>query len=173
MIRGLFIGRFQPFHKGHLKVVKNILAKVDELVIVIGSAQYSHQPENIFTAGERITMIKMALEEAKLDSERCYLIPLIDTMVHSIWVSHVKSHVPQFEVVFTNEPLTKRLFKEANMKVEEIPKYDRKICSSTEVRRRMINGEDWEELVPKAVADYINCIDGVGRLKDLFKTDKV
>jgi len=76
-------------------------------------------------------------------------------------------------VVFTNEPLTKRLFKEANMKVEEIPKYDRKICSSTEVRRRMINGEDWEELVPKAVADYINCIDGVGRLKDLFKTDKV
>jgi len=35
--RGLFVGRFQPFHKGHLRAVKDILGKVDELVIVVGS----------------------------------------------------------------------------------------------------------------------------------------
>jgi nicotinamide-nucleotide adenylyltransferase len=173
MSRGLYIGRFQPFHKGHLEVVKNILEKVDELVIVIGSAQYSHQPENVFTAGERMTMIAMALEEAKLDSGRCHVVPVIDTMVHSVWVSHVESYVPKFEVVFTNEPLTKRLFNEANIKVEEIPKYKRNVYSSTEARRRMIDGENWEELVPKSVAGYINSIDGVERLRDLFKTDKV
>ncbi|MEM3766696.1 MAG: adenylyltransferase/cytidyltransferase family protein, partial [Candidatus Bathyarchaeia archaeon] len=31
--RGLFVGRFQPFHKGHLHVIKEILSEVDELVI--------------------------------------------------------------------------------------------------------------------------------------------
>jgi nicotinamide-nucleotide adenylyltransferase len=172
-VRGLYIGRFQPFHKGHLQVVEHLLEKVDELVIVIGSAQYSHQLENVFTAGERITMIKLALEEAELNSGRCYIVPVIDTMVHSVWVSHVISYVPRFDLVFTNEPLTRRLFVEAGFKVEAIPKYERDIYSSTEVRRRMINGEGWEELVPRAVARYIRSIDGVERLRDLLKSDKV
>ncbi|MEM1589096.1 MAG: adenylyltransferase/cytidyltransferase family protein, partial [Candidatus Bathyarchaeia archaeon] len=47
--RGLFVGRFQPFHKGHLQAVKEILDEVDELVIVVGSAQYSHRIDNPFT----------------------------------------------------------------------------------------------------------------------------
>jgi len=47
--RGLFVGRFQPFHLGHLGVVKDILNEVDELVIVVGSAQYSHRIDNPFT----------------------------------------------------------------------------------------------------------------------------
>jgi nicotinamide-nucleotide adenylyltransferase len=170
--RGLYVGRFQPFHKGHLKVVELLLGKVDELVIVIGSAQYSHQLDNVFTAGERITMIKEALDEAKLDSCSCYIVPLIDTMVHSIWVSHVVSYVPRFDVVFTNESLTRRLFKEAGFEVKAIPKYERNVYSSTEVRQRIVNAENWEELVPKAVARYIKSIDGVERLRDLLKSDK-
>ena len=40
--RGLFVGRFQPFHLGHLDMVKYALTEVDELIIVIGSAQDSH-----------------------------------------------------------------------------------------------------------------------------------
>ncbi|MEM2975778.1 MAG: adenylyltransferase/cytidyltransferase family protein, partial [Candidatus Bathyarchaeia archaeon] len=49
MKRGLFVGRFQPFHLGHLTAVKNILKSVDELVIIVGSAQYSHRLDNPFT----------------------------------------------------------------------------------------------------------------------------
>ncbi|MDP6459455.1 MAG: adenylyltransferase/cytidyltransferase family protein, partial [Candidatus Hydrothermarchaeota archaeon] len=41
-MRGLLIGRFQPFHKGHVYVVKKVLKGVDELIICIGSAQLSH-----------------------------------------------------------------------------------------------------------------------------------
>lgn len=36
MTRGLFVGRFQPFHLGHLHVIKELLEKVDELIIAIG-----------------------------------------------------------------------------------------------------------------------------------------
>jgi nicotinamide-nucleotide adenylyltransferase len=61
LYRGLFIGRFQPFHLGHLATVKFALKNVEELVIIIGSAQKSHELRNPFTAGERIQMIKDSL----------------------------------------------------------------------------------------------------------------
>ena len=62
--RGLYVGRFQPFHLGHLDAIKYALKEVDELVIVIGSAQYSHNVNNPFTAGERLVMVRQALLEA-------------------------------------------------------------------------------------------------------------
>jgi nicotinamide mononucleotide adenylyltransferase len=45
--------------------------------------------------------------------------------------------------------------------------------SSTLVREKMVNGENWQRLVPKSVADFIVEIDGVNRLRDLSQTDKV
>ncbi len=44
---------------------------------------------------------------------------------------------------------------------------------STVIREKMLQGESWMELVPKSVANFINEIDGVNRLRDLAKTDKV
>ena len=171
--RALFVGRFQPFHKGHLEAVKMILKENDEIIIAVGSAQYSHKLENPFTAGERITMIRKALEEEKVEPSRVWIIPIPDVHVHMMWVSEVIGYTPKFNVVYTNEPLTKRLFIEAGFEVKPIPFIKRKIYSATEIRRRMIEDGDWEELVPKAVAEYIKEIDGVQRVKDLTKTDKI
>ena len=71
--RGLFVGRFQPIHKGHLKAMKDILKEVDELVVVVGSSQYSHTMENPFTTGERVVMIRRALAEEGVDSSRYWI----------------------------------------------------------------------------------------------------
>jgi len=59
--RGFLIGRFQPFHNGHVQLVEKIATEVDELVIGIGSAGDSHSERNPFTAGERIRMVTDAL----------------------------------------------------------------------------------------------------------------
>ena len=67
MARGLFVGRFQPFHNGHLEAVKSILRECDEAVIAVGSSQKSHEPDNLFTVGERIEMIYESLKEAAID----------------------------------------------------------------------------------------------------------
>jgi nicotinamide-nucleotide adenylyltransferase len=60
-VRGLFVGRFQPFHSGHEQLVESIAAEVEELVIGIGSADASHTRRNPFTAGERLVMISREL----------------------------------------------------------------------------------------------------------------
>jgi len=169
--RGLFVGRFQPFHVGHLKAVKDILEKLDELVIVVGSSQYSHRVDNPFTAGERVTMIRTALEEEGISPSRYWIVPVPDVHVHMTWVAQVLGYTPKFSVVYTNEPLTRRLFIEAGYDVKPVPFYRREVYSATEIRKRMLNGKNWEELLPSSVVKFIKEIDGVKRLRDLAKTD--
>ena len=171
--RGLFVGRFQPFHLGHLNAMRDVLKEVDELVIVIGSAQYSHNLDDPFTAGERLVMVRKALEEAGIDYARVWVVPVPDVHLHMMWVSAVEGYVPEFDVVYSNEPLTRRLFIEAGYRVRSIHFHKRKVYSSTEIRERLLNGESWEKLVPKSVAEVIKEIDGVNRLRDLTKSDKV
>jgi len=169
--RGLFVGRFQPFHLGHLEAVKDILEKIDELVIVVGSSQYSHRIDNPFTAGERVTMIRKALEEQGISPSRYWIVPVPDVHVHMTWVSQVLGYTPRFNVVYTNDPLTRRLFIEAGYEVKPVPFYKRKLYSATEIRKRMLNGQNWEKLIPNSVIQFIKEINGMERLQDLAKTD--
>jgi nicotinamide-nucleotide adenylyltransferase len=161
----LLIGRFQPFHKGHLEVVRSIAKKCDSLIIGIGSAQYSHTYDNPFTAGERHLMISRALKEEDLGEY--FLVPIVDINRYAVWVSHVVSLVPPFEVVFTNNNLTRRLFSEAKYAVRDSPMFNRETYSGTEIRRRMSMGDEWRDLVPTPVAKVIDEIDGVNRIRDL------
>ena len=104
----LLIGRFQPFHNGHLEVIRKISEASDNITIGIGSAQYSHTVNNPFTAGERYRMISNSLKEAKMDN--AYIVPVEDLNRYSVWVTHVVSMSPPFSVVYSNNNLTRRLF---------------------------------------------------------------
>jgi len=170
--RGLYVGRFQPFHLGHLSAIRDVLKEVDELVVVIGSAQYSHNINNPFTAGERLVMVREALEECGVDYGRVWIVPVPDVHLHMMWVSSVEGYTPRFDVVFSNEPLTCRLFMEAGYEIRSIRFFERKLYSSTEIRQKMVKGESWEKLVPKSVVAFIHGIDGVDRLRDLNKSDR-
>lgn len=118
-------------------------------------------------------MVRRALSEAGVDSAKLWIVPVPDVHLHMLWVSAVEGYTPKFNVVYSNEPLTRRLFMEAGYKVQDLPLFDRKVYMSTLVRQKMVSGESWTTLVPKAVADFILEIDGVNRLRDLARTDKV
>jgi nicotinamide-nucleotide adenylyltransferase len=168
MTRGFFIGRFQPFHNGHFAMVERIAEDVDELVLGIGSAGDSHSTNDPFTAGERIMMITKALTDLDLVT---YAVPIEDLDRNSVWVSHVQSMSPTFDVAYSNNPLVVRLFKEAGVTVRQSPMFNRAVFEGTEVRARMIEGTDWEELVPDAVAEVIEEIDGIERIQHVSDTD--
>ena len=172
MTNGLFIGRFQPFHKGHLATVKFALERVEQLVIVVGSAQKSHEPRNPFTAGERIRMIKQSLDiDDETDVRRILIIPVPDTDVHALWTHQVDMLVPKYDVVFANDLFTLMLFQEKGIKALEAPLYRRDEMKATEIRKRMIAEEIWEDLVPLPVPKVIKEINGVERVKALSRRD--
>jgi nicotinamide-nucleotide adenylyltransferase len=167
---GLFVGRFQPFHLGHLATVRFALKSIDDLVIVFGSAQKSHEQRNPFTAGERIAMARAALRAEKdIDLSRIMTIPVQDVDVHSLWTREVDMLVPSYDVVFANDPFTLFLFRERKIRTVEPPLQKRSKWMATEVRRRMAKDEKWQELVPAPVVKLVIEIDGIKRVKAVMQ----
>jgi nicotinamide-nucleotide adenylyltransferase len=167
-MRGFYIGRYQPFHDGHLHMIEEIAGEVDELVLGIGSAGDSHTTRNPFTAGERVMMVTKATEHLDITT---YVVPIEDLDRNSVWVSHVRSMTPRFDVAYSNNPLVVRLFEEAGVEVRGSPMFRRDVLEGTELRERMIHGADWEALVPEAVVDVIREVDGVERIRRIAETD--
>jgi nicotinamide-nucleotide adenylyltransferase len=166
-VSALLIGRFQPFHNGHLEVVKTIAKECDRMIVGIGSAQLSHTYENPFTAGERHLMMSRAFHDEGLDNY--FLVPIVDINRYAVWVAHVSSLVPPFQAVYTNNPLTRRLFEEGGYEVRHAPMFNRSEYSGSEIRRRIVAGEKWENLVPNGVAETIHEVKGDERLQEIFR----
>ncbi|MFZ3384785.1 MAG: nicotinamide-nucleotide adenylyltransferase [Candidatus Methanoperedens sp.] len=169
MRRGIYLGRFQPYHLGHHEVLKQIVNEVDEIIVGIGSAQKSHEVENPFTAGERVLMVSTALMEFDI---KHYVIPIEDIQRNSLWVSHVKSMVPPFDIAYTNNPLVIELLREAKIEVKQSPLFMRNSYSGTEIRRRMLKNEKWEHFVPENVVEIIKEIKGVKRIRTVMQSDQ-
>jgi len=162
MNRGLFIGRFQPFHLGHLQDIKNALKEVDELVIGIGSSNEKHTQYNPFSVEERIEMIDLVLPANNISNYTIFPIP--DLHNDKKWVKHVETLVPEFDIVYTGNRWTERCFK-GKFKVKRVNML--KGVSSTIIRNRILDNKKWEKLVPKEVVDYISKIKGVERVKKI------
>ncbi|NPA23472.1 MAG: nicotinamide-nucleotide adenylyltransferase [Crenarchaeota archaeon] len=174
-MRGLFIGRFQPFHLGHLKALEWILNQVEEVTIAIGSANVALTFRNPFTVGERIEMIHRVLKELGL-LDRAYICSVPDTCgeMHTIWPAYLRHWCPKFDIVFTNDPLSELCLDYANIKHVGIPFFDRNQLSGTYIRKLMAVKDDrWRELVPRQVERFIDEINGVDRVVKLARIEKI
>ncbi len=171
--RALFFGRFQPFHLGHLYVVRWVLEErgYDEIVILVGMSSESHTLRNPFTAGERIWMIREALREAGIDLARVITATLPTMEVHIGCVHYVLTHVPPVEAIVTRNPVIARVFKEAGIRVEKPPAFNRRELRGEHIRGLIASGQRWEHLVPPAVVRIIREIDGIARIREIAGSD--
>jgi len=171
--RGLMAGRFQPFHNGHLALAKQILEECDELVIVIGSAQFNFIDKDPFTAGERALMIHEALKEARLDLAKCYVIPVANDENNARWIAYLRSMVPAFDVLYSGNDFVKHLALSQDPRLAvKSPKFAKKEeYNGTNIRRLMLAGGQWKRLVPPAVARVIEQVNGIERMRVLAGSD--
>ena len=169
MKRGLFVGRFQPYHLGHHNALLNALKDVGEMIIVIGSSKESFQHDNPFTAGERMEMIGLALKESKTFA-KCYIVPVEDIKEYALWTQRIKSFCPSFDIVFTNNPLVKELFEADGHKVKRLVSNHREIDSTT-VRTRILEGKSLRGIIPKSVENYLKKINAKRRLQSILEDE--
>ena len=166
MKRILYPGRFQPFHKGHLRVVEDLLEDYSEVVIVIGSADQGYTCRNPFTASERLEMINLVLKSRGISRDRYWLIPIPDINKPLAWTTYVLSMIPRIDAVATGNPHVAYLYKWLRVNVVELKLYDPEMYNGTRIRELMCkNNNEWKNRVPREVAEYIESINGVERVR--------
>ena len=164
-MNGFLIGRFQPFHLGHVEAVNFALSKVEQLYIGIGSSNKSHQLRNPFTAQERKLMITSSLDHETLKKISIFDIP--DLSDHSKWVNSVDKIIPNYDIVFSNDDFTHSLYEMKNKKIIPVVLKSREDLSGTNIRKLIENDENWYNLVPDGTKTVLLKINAKNRLEDL------
>jgi nicotinamide-nucleotide adenylyltransferase len=165
-MNGLLIGRFQPFHIGHLSAVKFALSQVENLWIGIGSSDKSYEKRNPFTADERKEMILSSLDPQSAKKIQVYYIP--DTGDHDKWTYHVDAIVPKYEIVFSNDDFTLSLYKKRGIKTISVPLLQRETVSGTNIREMIAGDKDWSTLVPQGTRNTLLRINAKQRLSKIL-----
>jgi len=165
-MNGLYIGRFQPFHLGHLDAIKFALFQVENLWIGIGSSNKSNEKRNPFTADERKEMIVSSLDNTTKKRIQIYYIPDVDD--HGKWTYSIDSTVPKYDVVFSNDDFTQTLYQKRGVKVIPVPLKERENLSGTIIREKIAMGKSWEEFVPEETKKILLKIDAERRLSKIM-----
>lgn len=87
----VYVGRFQPFHLGHLALLKHALEIAPTVVLVIGSAWQARTPKNPLTWQERAEVVRLALTPE--ERERVKFLPMRDHYDEARWVQAVQRGV--------------------------------------------------------------------------------
>ena len=162
---GLLIGRFQPFHLGHLDALHFALSKVDKLWIGLGSSNKPLQKDNPFSAEERKEMILASIDDSMKQRIQIYFIPDLDN--HIKWIELINTIVPKFNIIFTNDELTRHLYSKRDVTVLSIPFVKRDILSGTNIRDMIISNQTWEDFVPEGTKIFLSKTSTKQRLKNL------
>jgi bifunctional NMN adenylyltransferase/nudix hydrolase len=88
----VLIGRFEPFHAGHLALCKHALERAESLIVVLGSAGASPSVKNPWDADTRARLIAKSLEAAGRSAP--IFIPLRDSAYNfPDWLKRLKAGV--------------------------------------------------------------------------------
>jgi len=150
---GLLIGRFQPFHLGHLEALKFALSKVDKLWVGLGSSNKHVEKNNPFTAEQRKEMILASIDDSMKEKILLYFIPDVDN--HIRWIEKIGTIVPKFDIIFSNDDLTKHLYSKRNVQILSIPFLNRESLSGTNIRDLIIRDQKWDDLVPIGTRNFL------------------
>ena len=147
-MNGLLIGRFQPFHLGHLAALRFALPKVDKLWLGLGSSNKPMEKNNPFSVDERKKMILSSIDDSIKNKISIFPIPDLDN--HVKWIQNIDTIVPDYEIIFSNDPMTEHLYSKRKIQVTAIPFLKRDQLSGTRLRdlikreeKDIISGLKW------------------------------
>jgi len=168
----IFVGRFQPFHKGHLKVIKEILKNQKKILIFIGSLQESFTQRNPFSFKERKEMIEKTLWREKITNfEILGICDFADDLVWAKKLLRTKNLKREEVIVFTQNPWTRRCLEKIGVKVLPHSLFFRKekkgVLCATKIRERISQNKEWKDLVPETIFEYLKKNKGVERIRFL------
>lgn len=164
---GFIHGRFQLFHNDHLKYALLAKKQCKKLIIGITSPENAnllkeeidpHRSDaaaNPFTYYERFNMVKVALLEAGLKRDDFEIVPYPIERPEILY-NYIPLNATSFFTIYDDWGYEKlnRLGELGYSTVVLFDKREKAMCS-TEIREKIVNEQDWKQMVPPAVYAYI------------------
>ena len=146
---GLVVGRFQPFHRGHLYLIKKALNHVESLIIAVGSSNVINE-KNPFSFEERKKYIEFSLSKHKLLSRIKKIVPINDYPDDDdYWLKQLKKKTRTFDVAFGNNEWVNEIMESRGVKVVRFPFHMRDIYEGAKIRGEMKKSKNPEEILNK------------------------
>lgn len=133
---GLIIGRFQPFHNGHLFLLQEAFKFVKQAVIGIGSINI-HDSDNPYSQKQVEKMLYDVLVFEKLEKKVVQIFGIPDFNNDEKWLSYITANSKPYEVVISHNDWVTRIFKAAKIPVREISFYKRELYEGKKIRNLM------------------------------------
>lgn len=163
---GVYWGRFNPPHRGHLGVIRQFKDRY-RLIVAIGSAEHRDERMNPFSGRERKAMMEAYLKESGIDGIR--VVALDDGDSETWAVDNLVRRCKPDTVILSTErrgPLDAALAK-AGVKVVRFKRTGS--LSSTLIRHHIATGDpDWRRLTGQSVASLIEEFSGSERIRRIY-----
>ncbi len=155
MKTALFIGRFQPWHRGHYSVLEDLVRSgFQQCIIGIGSAQYQGTKDNPMSYEQRRRCIEKVLQARPLPLT-ITIVALPDIHDDAAWVAHVNRLVynaaPKYDLMLSGNELVRQLFTESGILVRDVQPTI--AISGTQIRAWIrSNNPRWQDYVEPVIA---------------------
>jgi nicotinamide-nucleotide adenylyltransferase len=144
----VFLGRFQPFHKGHMSCLEHIRKLARNVIIGIGSAQYSRDARNPLTYVERCDLIQHSLDHENLGFDNVFFVPIPDIHSEHVWMQNIKILLGKDIEIYSNNDWVRGLGDSAGIHVADKMAFEMAIYNGSRVRELVRGGGQWQSLVP-------------------------
>jgi len=159
------VARWKPVHLGHAAVLSALAERAEHVLVGIGSSN-RYGLQNPFTAAESAAMIRLVIP----DPDRCTLVEVPDLGHGPRWRAMLADLMGPLDLFVTANPYVRDLMREVYRVVHPVHLLapERRVpIDGTRVRKAMARGEGWREMVPPAVATYLQ----EERLVDRFRRE--
>jgi bifunctional NMN adenylyltransferase/nudix hydrolase len=169
----VLIGRFQPFHRGHLHLLETALDRADHVLILLGSHRCAPDTRNPWSSEEREEMIRASLPESL--QERVEFLPLRDHLYSdNLWLAEVQQKVTSTTREGDRVLLVGHRKDRSSYYLELFPQWEREDVPmrgdihSTAIREAFFSGaaeEIWAADLPPAVQTLLTAYRSTGRYR--------
>ena len=165
----VYIGRFQPFHDGHLAVVKHGLEIAEKVIIVVGSVNSAPNIRNPWSFEEREEMIYASVEAAYGAQEGFRRVNVVGVRDYhynmNSWIAEVQSKTDPFLPYGQTIALLGQYKDSSSYYLKHFPqwrfepiKLDGAMIDATAIRTVLLRESflpDWEGKLPKARNEHM------------------
>jgi bifunctional NMN adenylyltransferase/nudix hydrolase len=160
----ILIGRFQPFHFGHQRLVEQALRTAERVIIVVGSDRQHRSVKNPFTFEERERMIRGCLRNP--EQSRVSVIGVPDSPYNdAIWIASVQGGVDRLiladgaQLDATAVAIIGHLKDESSYYLKLFPKWqfigfeNVESMNATHIRKLYLDPDNRGQLAPELLPD--------------------